>query len=336
MTSATYDGDGLRSSETSTPAGGSPVSQGFVWNTTSSVPELLMDSSNAYIFAGSGTPIEQVNLSNGSLDYLVADSLGSVRGVVSSSGSLLASTDYDAWGNPETAAGLASYTPFGFAGAYTDQTGLVYLIGRYYDPQTGQFLSVDPMVEQTQQAYLYAGDDPVNRSDPNGMFNVGFSKCGQYLPGGPSQCPSSTFGGFSWIGHHWRGIVTTVGIVAGVAAAATGIGAIADVTILGVDMGAASFASSVVASGADLPACIGGSKEACTGAAASLFSGGLGAAASRIGYVNNLLSEAGVELSIGRNIAPRLLSSKAFAVGVGALFWDAFRELAGRVATRHG
>ena len=44
------------------------------------------------------------------------------------------------------------------------------LIGRYYDPATGQFLSVDPAVEQTQQAYLYVGDDPVNASDPSGLF----------------------------------------------------------------------------------------------------------------------------------------------------------------------
>jgi hypothetical protein len=31
-----------------------------------------------------------------------------------------------------------------------------FVIGRYYDPQTGQFLSVDPQLQQTHQAYLYA------------------------------------------------------------------------------------------------------------------------------------------------------------------------------------
>ena len=168
MSSTTYDGDGLRASELSTLSGGSPVTQNFVWNTDSSVPNLLMDSTNAYIFAGSGTPAEQVKLSSGAIVYLVADSLGSVRGAVASSGSLSGSVDYDAWGNPEMAGGLSSYTPFGFVGAYTDSTGMIYLIGRYYDPQTGQFLSVDPMVEQTGQAYAYAGDDPVLLSDPSG------------------------------------------------------------------------------------------------------------------------------------------------------------------------
>jgi RHS repeat-associated protein len=35
--------------------------------------------------------------------------------------------------------------PLGYAGQYTDpNTGLVYLTARWYDPTTGQFMSVDP------------------------------------------------------------------------------------------------------------------------------------------------------------------------------------------------
>jgi RHS repeat-associated protein len=59
-------------------------------------------------------------------------------------------------------------TPWGFGEGYTDSTGLVYLISRYYDPVTGQFLSVELTVEQTEEPYLYVGDDPVNASDPSG------------------------------------------------------------------------------------------------------------------------------------------------------------------------
>ena len=43
-------------------------------------------------------------------------------------------------------------------------------VHRYYDPATGQFLNVDPMVDETGQPYAYAGDDPVNASDPTGQF----------------------------------------------------------------------------------------------------------------------------------------------------------------------
>jgi hypothetical protein len=33
-----------------------------------------------------------------------------------------------------------------------------YLVDRYYDPTTGQFLTVDPLVDETGQAYGYTGD----------------------------------------------------------------------------------------------------------------------------------------------------------------------------------
>jgi len=56
-----------------------------------------------------------------------------VRGVVTSSGSLAASVDYRAWGNPETTGGLCGSTPVGFPGAHTDPRGPSYLIGRYYE-----------------------------------------------------------------------------------------------------------------------------------------------------------------------------------------------------------
>jgi RHS repeat-associated protein len=194
MTAATYDGNGARASAT-TGSG----TQNFVWGNGS---ELLMDSSNAYIYAGGTTPAEQVSLSAGTVSYLDADTLGSVRGIVSSTGALTATTSYDAWGNPETAGGLTSYTPFGYAGGFTDPTGLIYLINRYYDPATGQFLSIDPAVGQTGEPYSYAGGDPVSASDPEGLWQVGIPS---------QQNPDSSELQFqSWVG-------TILGVPEGVA-----------------------------------------------------------------------------------------------------------------------
>ena len=169
MSTAGYDGDGLRQSATSTPTGGSATTEDFIWDVSGSLPRPLMDSTNAYIYGPGTTPIEQVNLSTGTIHYLVSDRLGSVRGIVSSSGALTATTSYDAWGSPQTSGGLTSYTPIGYAGAYTDPTGLLYLIARYYDPATGQFISVDPLVDQTEAPYSYVGDDPVDSADPSGL-----------------------------------------------------------------------------------------------------------------------------------------------------------------------
>jgi RHS repeat-associated protein len=164
MTAATYDGNGVRASATTTSA------QQFTWNPQApGFPELLMDSANAYIYDGLGAPGEQVSLANGTVSYLSTDSLGSVRGVVNSSGTLTGSTSYDAWGNPQSTGGLTASTPFGYAGGYTDPTGLLYLISRYYDPQTGQFLSVDPALSQTLTPYAYAAGNPVSEADPSGQ-----------------------------------------------------------------------------------------------------------------------------------------------------------------------
>lgn len=45
--------------------------------------------------------------------------------------------------------------------------------GRYYDPATAQFMSVDPLVDTTRQAYGYASDDPLDRQDPAGLHAYG-------------------------------------------------------------------------------------------------------------------------------------------------------------------
>ncbi len=42
----------------------------------------------------------------------------------------------------------------------TDSDRFWSLVGRYYDPATDQFLSVDPDVAETGQPYAYTGDDP--------------------------------------------------------------------------------------------------------------------------------------------------------------------------------
>jgi YD repeat-containing protein len=125
MTSATYNGLGQRVSAdfTSSTTG---IKANYLYDPNSN---LLMDQSNAYIYDGSTTaPFEQINLQTGNITYLITDALGSVRGVLSSSGTLEATTSYSAYGTPATTGGLSNFTPFGFAGSYVDPTGLSYLI----------------------------------------------------------------------------------------------------------------------------------------------------------------------------------------------------------------
>jgi len=62
---------------------------------------------------------------------------------------------------------------------YDSDLGLYYLRARYYNPNTGRFMSRDPLDGQafdpkTLHKYLYAGGDPVNAMDPTGreMFET--------------------------------------------------------------------------------------------------------------------------------------------------------------------
>ena len=61
----------------------------------------------------------------------------------------------------------------GYIGERHDpETGLLYLNARYHDPVFGRFISpddLDPVAEGVgTNRYAYAGNDPVNKSDPNG------------------------------------------------------------------------------------------------------------------------------------------------------------------------
>jgi RHS repeat-associated protein len=82
----------------------------------------------------------------------------------------------------------SNYTPYGdrfpgmslskgFIGERHDpETGLIFLNARYYDPVLARFVSPDdwdPTLEGVGvNRYAYAGNDPVNRSDPNGHFTL--------------------------------------------------------------------------------------------------------------------------------------------------------------------
>jgi len=47
--------------------------------------------------------------------------------------------------------------------------GVNYLNNRYHDPLLGSFLSVDPLVRQTMEPYIYGSANPTTLSDPNGL-----------------------------------------------------------------------------------------------------------------------------------------------------------------------
>lgn len=163
----TYNGDGLRVGKKAT-LNGVGLNFSFTWDISESVPAVLSDGTNSYIYGPGGTPIEQISIS-GTVTYLHTDRLGSVRALTNTTGIVTGTTNYTPYGQTINPTGATS--PLGFNGQYTDpETGLIYLRARYYDPQNGQFLTVDPAVSITGQPYAYAGNNPVTNMDPLGLW----------------------------------------------------------------------------------------------------------------------------------------------------------------------
>jgi len=146
----------------------------FDWDTVSGggTPLDIADGTNYYVYGpllfGGTAPIEQISTS-GSVSFLASTQAG-VQAVFTNGSSpvLKELAAYSLFGNPVIQSGT-KFTAFGFQGSYTDASGLIYVIDRYYDPSTDQFLSVDPLVAKTGQPYAFTGDDPLNETDPLGL-----------------------------------------------------------------------------------------------------------------------------------------------------------------------
>jgi RHS repeat-associated protein len=67
------------------------------------------------------------------------------------------------------------FQPFGFAGGLWDvTTGIVRFGARDYDPQARRWAQKDPIRFDggDTNIYVYAGNDPINRTDPSGMITA--------------------------------------------------------------------------------------------------------------------------------------------------------------------
>ncbi|MCI0489785.1 MAG: hypothetical protein L0229_24610 [Blastocatellia bacterium] len=111
---------------------------------------------------------------NGEAIYFLEDHLGSTRCVVDAKGDVIARYAYSPFGMPRLVEGKHQ-TEFLYTGEqWDDEAQLLYLRARYYDPQTGRFLSVDPipgspLAPETFNQYAYVNNDPVNQTDPLGL-----------------------------------------------------------------------------------------------------------------------------------------------------------------------
>ena len=117
--------------------------------------------------------------------YYLRDALGNINAILSSSGSIVAKYEYDAWGNHKVLSSSGSVSSsttfigninsFRYKGYYFDyETQLFYCNSRYYSPELCRFISpdsieyLDPQSINGLNLYCYCMNDPVMYSDGSG------------------------------------------------------------------------------------------------------------------------------------------------------------------------
>ncbi|WP_207936627.1 RHS repeat-associated core domain-containing protein [Actinomadura sp. KC216] len=134
--------------------------------------------------------------SDGTVTYLTADHLGTAQIAVNAAtqagtvrrftpfGAVRALDDDATWPNDK-----------GFLGGTQDPTGFTHLGAREYDPETGRFISVDPVLNQADpqqmNGYTYANNSPVTFADPTGTC-PGNSCSADFAHTGPHARPGGS------------------------------------------------------------------------------------------------------------------------------------------------
>ncbi|WP_107056038.1 RHS repeat-associated core domain-containing protein [Streptomyces griseus] len=109
------------------------------------------------------------------LSYLVTDQHGTASLAIDATNQEYSRRYSTPFGAPRgTTTGAAWPDDKGFLGKTTDTgTGLTHVDARQYDPEIGQFISVDPLLQtnvgQTLNGYSYAVQNPATIADPSGL-----------------------------------------------------------------------------------------------------------------------------------------------------------------------
>jgi RHS repeat-associated protein len=102
--------------------------------------------------------------------YYHNDHLGTPQILTDDSGTVSWKATYTPFGETVISIGTVE-NPFRFPGQYYDQeTGLHYNWNRYYDPQTGRYLTPDPIgLEGEINLFAYVQNNPINLVDSRGL-----------------------------------------------------------------------------------------------------------------------------------------------------------------------
>ncbi len=135
-----------------------------------------------YYMAGT-VPVAVIDAANIGYHWLAGDTQGTTSLDVPDAGGTAGITyqRYKPYGQ-QRGGDTITTTDHGFLGQIEDTTGLTYLNNRYMDPALGRFISVDPLVDMTRDAYGYGNNNPISYMDPTGLCGTVVN--GQLVCGG--------------------------------------------------------------------------------------------------------------------------------------------------------
>ncbi|WP_211233783.1 RHS repeat domain-containing protein, partial [Comamonas composti] len=151
----------------------------YAWDGDTLALERDSQSQTDYLYApGSFTPMVQSKQSaddpQPELAWYQCDHLGTPMELTDAQGKTIWEADYGAFGRARVDAGSRVSSHIRFPGQYHDEeTGLHYNRYRYYEPETGRYLSKDPIgLEGGIDQLGYAKGNPIKNVDPIGLETV--------------------------------------------------------------------------------------------------------------------------------------------------------------------
>ncbi len=177
-----YDTDGVRIRTEASASDGATAVTSYLVDSQGPLPQVVAETDSegnlrAYYSRGDGL---LAVLRSSTARYYHTDGLGSVRLLTDEEADVADRYTFTAIGELIDREG-EDPNSYLFAGESADPiTSLYYLRARWMDPETGRFASADPFPgvptdPRSLHRYTYTGNDPVNRTDPTGMFHGALS-----------------------------------------------------------------------------------------------------------------------------------------------------------------
>jgi RHS repeat-associated protein len=171
-----YDGDGKRLTTATTNTSGT-IETSAEWDITQPVPEITAerDETGAVTRRYSYGLDRIATTTDGVTSLYLADAMGSVTNLTSTTGAKQWTHDYEPYGAARSSVHddpTAPGQPIGFTGEHLDATGLYHLRARQYDTTTGRLTTTDPLAPSIDDpyvsSYIYVNQRPTVLVDPTG------------------------------------------------------------------------------------------------------------------------------------------------------------------------